>query len=71
MGVGNLGKQLNRVKADQLNTYLSRDGGITFIEVKKGPHIYELGDHGGLIVIAPTTQATTEVFYTWNEGKTW
>jgi hypothetical protein len=37
----------------------------------KGSHIYEIGDHGGLIVMAPNTMQTTEVFYSFNEGKTW
>ena len=35
-----------------MNTYLSRDGGLTWAEVKKGPYVYEFGDHGGLIVMA-------------------
>lgn len=54
-----------------MNTYLSRDGGLNWSEVKKGSHIYELGDHGGLIVMAPNTQATTDVYYSFNEGSTW
>lgn len=55
LAVGNVGKNLNRFNADKLNTYLSRDGGLNWIEVKKGPYIYEYGDHGGLIVMAPTS----------------
>ena len=52
IGVGNIGKELERIKADRMNTYLSRDGGINWLEVKKGPYVYEFGDHGGLIVMA-------------------
>jgi len=37
----------------------------------KGSHIYEIGDHGGLIVMAPNLESTTEVVYSFNEGKTW
>jgi Sortilin, neurotensin receptor 3, len=55
MAVGNIGKQLERFKVDRMNTYLSRDGGLNWQEVKKGSHIYEVGDHGGLIVMAPDT----------------
>lgn len=55
MAVGNLGKHLEKNKVDRMNTYSSRDGGLTWKEVKKGSHIYELGDHGGLIVMAPNT----------------
>lgn len=51
MGTGNLGKYL-ALKEDQANTYLSRDGGLTWFEVKKGSHIYEIADHGGLILLA-------------------
>ncbi len=54
-----------------MNTYLSRDGGLTWAEIMKGPHIYELGDHGGLIVMAMNMQPTTEILYSFNEGKTW
>ena len=71
MGVGNTGRSLQRYKPDQLSTYMSRDGGLTWDEVRKGSHIYEFGDHGGLIIMAPNLEATTYVLYSWNEGKTW
>jgi len=50
---------------------MSRDGGLNWYEVKKGSNIYEIGDHGGLIVMAPNLEPTREISYTWNEGKTW
>jgi len=31
---------------------MSRDGGLTWRTVRMGVHIYEIGDHGALIVIA-------------------
>lgn len=34
MGTGNVGKNLLH-RTDQINTYLSRDGGATWFEVKK------------------------------------
>ena len=37
----------------------------------KGPYIYELGDHGGLIVMAKNMEPTQEIIYSFNEGKTW
>ena len=37
----------------------------------KGSYIYELGDHGGLIVMAANTKQTSEILYSYNEGKTW
>jgi hypothetical protein len=55
MGVGNIGKRLRKNQIDRVATYLSRDGGLTWSEVMKGSHIYEIGDHGGLIVMASNT----------------
>lgn len=50
---------------------MSRDGGLTWFEIAKGSHIYEIGDHGGVIVLASDQQATKILKYSWNEGKTW
>lgn len=70
LGVGNVGEYLS-TRPDELNTYFSRDGGLTWYEIMKGPHTFEIGDHGALIVVAPTAKATKHVYYTWNEGLTW
>jgi len=40
------------LKKGKVNTYLSRDGGLSWEETKKGSHIYEVADHGSLIVMA-------------------
>ena len=37
----------------------------------KGSHIFEIGDHGAIIVAAPDQQATKSIYYSWNEGLTW
>lgn len=39
-------------KDDDFNTYLSRDGGHNWFQIIQGSHIYEIGDHGGLITFA-------------------
>lgn len=70
MGTGNVGKYLS-YKEDELNTYLSRDGGLNWIEVKKGEYIYEMGDHGAIILMADSQKATDTIYFTWNEGLTW
>lgn len=57
MGVGNLGKNLS-FNYDELNTYLSRDGGRTWFEVKKGAYIFEYGDHGSILILAELNTAT-------------
>ena len=71
MAVGNTGQKLEFAQGARKQTYLSRDGGLAWSEIAKIPLIYEFGDHGGLLVAAPNTQSTTQVRYSWNEGKTW
>lgn len=56
---------------ERINTYFSRDGGLNWAEIAKGAHIYELGDHGGLMVMAKNREPTKTVMYSFNEGKTW
>lgn len=56
------------MKPTDLNTYLSRDGGHNWYEILAGSHIYEIGDHGGLIVIAKDDKATNTILFTWDEG---
>jgi len=70
MGTGNVGPYL-RFEPDQTNTYLSRDGGLTFVEAHKGAFIYEFGDHGGLLVMADDIRKTKQVVFSWNEGQSW
>ncbi|KAL8275914.1 hypothetical protein Esti_000176 [Eimeria stiedai] len=70
MGTGNVGSYL-RAEKEEVNTYLSRDGGLTWIEAHKGAFIYEMGDHGGLLVMADDTKKTNQVVFSWNEGQSW
>ena len=69
LGVGNIGSHLS--PREEINTYISRDGGVEWNEVAKGNHIYEIGDQGGLIVIAPYMNKTNYIRYSWDEGKSW
>lgn len=70
MATGNTGKYLSRRKGE-VNTYLSRDGGRSWREIMKGSYIYEIGDHGGVIVMASDEQATNAIRYSFNEGNNW
>mmetsp|Transcript_17253 Transcript_17253/g.60261 ORF Transcript_17253/g.60261 Transcript_17253/m.60261 type:complete len:875 (-) Transcript_17253:107-2731(-) len=70
MGTGNVGPYL-RFEPDQTNTFLSRDGGLTWSESHKGAFIYEFGDHGGLVVMADDVRKTKQVVFSWNEGQSW
>ena len=51
MAVGNTGAYLD-LEADQLCTWLSRDGGLSWEDVRETAHIYDFGDHGGILVSA-------------------
>lgn len=70
MGTGNIGPYL-RFEPDEVNTYLSRDGGLTWFESHKGAFIYEFGDHGGLVLMADDVKRTKQVVFSWNEGISW
>ena len=69
MGVGNVGEYLSsRSEAD---TFLSRDGGITWNSVKKGYYMWRYGDQGSIIVIVEQDTPTKSIFYSLNEGEEW
>lgn len=69
MGVGNVGSKL--LAYDEGNTYLSRDAGRTWKEVRRGAHLYEFADHGAITVIVNDEDPTNHIRYSWNEGETW
>ena len=70
LGTGNVGKHLKH-KADEVNTYISRDAGLTWTEIKKGSYTYEIGDHGAVIVMAKNQEATDTLIFSKDEGQTW
>jgi hypothetical protein len=70
IGTGNIGSHLAN-REDEINTYLSRDAGLSWFEIRKGSHIYEIGDHGSIIVIVRNQDPSDVVFYSLNEGLTW
>lgn len=39
--------------------------------MKNGLYIYEIGDHGGLIVIAKKGVPSNEVEVSWDQGESW
>lgn len=70
LATGNLGKKLTP-EDGQKNLYISRDGGSRWRSVKPGNWIYEIGDHGAILVVAKKNEPTTEVEFSWDEGETW
>lgn len=70
IGTGNLGARLTG-NDEPKNLYISRDGGLSWKSTRPGAYIYEIGDHGSIIVIAKKQVAVTEVEFSWDEGLTW
>jgi hypothetical protein len=57
LATGNTGSQLLDVE-NKKELYISRDGGVEWKAAKRGNWIYEIGDHGALIVIARKNSPT-------------
>lgn len=70
LATGNLGKRLTENESPK-NLYISRDGGTKWRSVKPGQWIYEIGDHGSLIVVAKKNEPTEELEFSLDEGLTW
>jgi len=64
---GNVGRYLSH-EPEEISTFLSRDGGLTWFEIRKGVHIYEIGDHGAILVLADVLNPTNSILYSWDEG---
>jgi len=67
LGTGNIGPRLTD-NDSQKSLYLSRDGGLNWSTIRTGVHIYEIGDHGALIVIAQKNTPTNHIEFSWDEG---
>ncbi|KAJ5086278.1 hypothetical protein NUU61_007585 [Penicillium alfredii] len=69
MGVGNTGDHLKKYTEGDL--YISDDAGRTWQRARKGPHRFEFGDQGGIIVAVPDNDQTDEIYFSTNHGKDW
>src|ERR1700743_2128961 len=69
LAVGNVGSELTPIKDG--DTFLTRDGGITWKEVHKGAYMWEYGDQGSIIVVVETNTPTKTILYTLDEGENW
>jgi hypothetical protein len=68
LATGNVGEYLD---FNNIWTLLSRDGGVNWYVIGKGSHIYEIGDQGGLIVMAEDQRASKYIYITWTQGIHW
>ncbi|GAA99449.1 hypothetical protein E5Q_06148 [Mixia osmundae IAM 14324] len=69
MGVGSVGDHL--LDYDDCDTFLSTDAGVTWRMIDDGPHKYEFGDAGSILVLIEDDEATDHVKYSFDHGKTW
>ncbi|KAJ3412294.1 vacuolar protein sorting/targeting protein PEP1 [Chytridiales sp. JEL 0842] len=69
LAVGNVGSYLDAYV--DTNTYMTKDAGRTWFEVRKDAHKWAIGDHGGLIILVDDEKPTDTLYYTWNYGDTW
>ncbi len=70
LATGSIGHNLNSAPSS-VNTYFSRDGGVVWEEVALGSHIYDISNHGGLVVMVKDQVATNKLLYSYNQGKSW
>ena len=69
IAVGGVGESLPEYT--ESDTFLTRDGGFTWEEIRKDAHIWEFGDQGSVIVLADDEQPTDHVLFSTDEGLTW
>ena len=67
MGIGNVGSELGK-KRDG-DTFVSRDGGITWNTAAKGQYMWEFGDQGSIIVLVEERAPTSTILYSLDEGR--
>jgi len=69
MAVGNVSEHLADYKDS--DTFLTRDGGFTWEEIRKDAHMYEFGDSGSVLVLVNDEGPTDRVLYSKDEGLAW
>jgi hypothetical protein len=70
IGTGNVGSTLSENFVDKA-LYVSRDGGLTFKSTHSGNYIYDIGDHGALLIASKMNEPTSFIEFSWDFGKTW
>jgi hypothetical protein len=70
LGVGNVGEYLYTY--DECDTFISNDSGLSWTEVQKGPHKYEILDFGSIICLVPDgPKKQNYILYSKNRGISW
>ncbi|KAI9281076.1 hypothetical protein BY458DRAFT_499521 [Sporodiniella umbellata] len=69
MGVGNVGPFMKEYS--ESDTFMTRDGGHTWIKIRDGEHLYEFGDQGSILALINDEGPTNEMSYSWDQGANW
>jgi hypothetical protein len=69
IGVGNVGERLGLY--NEGDTFMTKDGGITWKPIMKGTYMWEYGDQGSVIVLVQRHTPTKDVYYSTDEGESW
>lgn len=73
MGIGNTGKD-GLKRWDRSDLYVSDDAGVTWDQALEGPHLYEFGNYGAVLVAIESKEdekATDTIHYSIDHGKKW
>lgn len=70
LATGNIGDEL-LMEREEVNTYISRDAGVTWDEVAPGPYVPEFGDSGAIIVLASSEVDSNTIKFTLDQGQHW
>ncbi|RLV94788.1 Vacuolar protein sorting/targeting protein 10 [Spathaspora sp. JA1] len=69
IGVGNVGEYLEDY--DKSSTFMSKDAGVTWREIKQGNYMWEYGDRGTILVLVSSKEETDTLLYSLDEGDSW
>lgn len=69
LATGNVGRHLAPYHA--CDTFLTRDGGFSWTEVRKGAHKWAFGDHGSILVLVDDVHVTDTLLYSLDQGLSW
>ena len=70
LATGNTGNNLSANEVNK-NLYVSRDGGIEWKQVKSGNYLYNIGDHGAILLATKLFEVTDSIRFSWDFGQTW
>ncbi|KAH9883738.1 vacuolar protein sorting [Xylariomycetidae sp. FL2044] len=68
-GFGNVGSSLEG--ANDADTFMTDDAGLSWKEVKKGSWMWSFGDQGSVVVLAPRGARSKSISYSLDRGDSW